>query len=157
MPIAERLQSWLDGHHAEYSTITHSVTSTSTHTAEAAHIPGGKIAKAVVLKTTTDSYLLMVLPADHKVHLGRLHRLLHDNVCLATEAELAQLFPDCAVGAIPAMGEPYGLRTLVDNSLWDEPVVFLESGDHETLLQLGHHQFHHLLQGAERVEAVKHI
>lgn len=157
MPIAARLQTWLEQHQAEYATLTHNYTPSSARTAEAAHIPGGKIAKAVVLKKSDETYLLMVLPADHRVHLGRLHQLLHTEVCLATEEELANLFPDCAAGAVPAIGLAYGLRTLVESSLFDQPIVYIESGDHQTLVQLSHHQFTRLLMNAERVEVGKHL
>lgn len=157
MPIAERLKTWLEQHQAEYATLPHAFTPSSARTAEAAHIPGGRVAKAVVLKTPDDHFLLMVLPADYLVHLGRLHRLLGEEVCLASEDELTALFPDCAQGAVPVLGEVYGLRTLVDSSLFDQPVVYFESGDHCTLIQLSHHQFARLMLNAERVEAVKHV
>lgn len=157
MPIAERLQTWLEQNHAEYATLTHNFTLTSARTAEEAHIPGGKIAKAVVLKKSDDSFLLMVLPADHKIRLGQLHQYLNDEVGLATEQELSGLFPDCSEGAIPALGQAYGLRTMVENSLLEQPVVYIESGDHQTLVQLGHHQFMRLFEKAEWVEAAKHL
>jgi Ala-tRNA(Pro) deacylase len=157
MTIPERLKEYLEQQNATYETLTHTYTPSSARAAEAAHVPGGQFAKAVVLKRPDDTFMLMVLPADYMVHLGRLHRLLEEEVCLATEPELVQLFPDCEEGAIPALGPAYGLRTLVDGTLFDQEKVFIESGDHQTLLQFGRKQFEQLLGQAERVDAVRHI
>lgn len=157
MTVAKTLETYLVQRQVNYDTRTHPAAPSSARTAEAAHLPGHRVAKAVVLKRSDDSYMLMVLPADQMVHLGRLHRLLDEDVGLATEGELAALFPDCAVGAVPALGQAYGLHTLVDSSLFDLPEVFIESGDHQTLVHLNHQQFDQLLGSADRVDAVRHI
>jgi Ala-tRNA(Pro) deacylase len=111
----------------------------------------------VVLKKPDDTFIVMALPADCRVHLGRLRALLDAAICLATEQELAALFPDCSVGAIPALGAAYGLRTLVDRSLFEQPEVFIESGDHETLVQLSCEQLGSLVGDSERIEAARHL
>jgi Ala-tRNA(Pro) deacylase len=157
MAIAERLREYLEQHSVTYETLAHTYTPSSARTAEAAHVPGGRLAKGVVLKRPDETFMLMALPADYMVHLGHLHRLLHEEVCLATEQELLDLFPDCAEGAIPALGPAYGLRTLVDRSLFEQEEVFVEAGDHQTLLRLDRRQFEQLLGQAERVDTVRHI
>jgi len=157
MSVAKKLKTYLAQHHVTYDTRLHPATPSSARTAEAAHLPGRRLAKAVVLKRPDETYLLMVLPADHMVHLGRLHRLLDEDVGLATEPELAALFPDCAEGAIPALGPAYGLHTMVHSSLFEQPEIFMESGDHRTLVHLSNQQFNQLLGNADRVDAVRHI
>lgn len=156
MPIAATLRDYLERLSVDYQTHTHSYTPSSARTAEVAHIPGDRVVKAVVLKRSDDSFLLMVVPSDYRVHLGRLHRLLDDELGLATEAELKDLFPDCFEGAIPPFGAAYGLRTLVDRHLFEQPEVYIESGDHQTLIRLSQDQFSRLLQDAETVEAARH-
>ncbi len=157
MAVAKKLKTYLAQNHVAYDTKTHAATPSSARTAEAAHLPGRQLAKAVVLKRPDETYMMMVLPADHLVHLGRLHRLLNEDVGLATEGELLGLFPDCAEGAIPALGQAYGLHTMVDSSLFEQPEIFIESGDHQTLVHLSHQQFDQLLGNADRVDAVRHI
>ena len=44
-------------------------------------------------------------------------------------------------GAIPQVGECYGLHTVVDDSIEDQPDVHLEGGDHATLVHMSHAQF----------------
>lgn len=157
MAVASKLQAWLEQRDVAYETRTHEAMPSSARTAQAAHVPGSRMAKGVVLKRADDSFMLMVLPADYLVHLGRLQRALGEPVCLATEAELQELFPDCALGAVPALAQAYGLPLLVDRGLFAQPEVFVESGDHETLLRLSGEQFADLLGDADQIDAVRHI
>jgi len=157
MAVASRLQTWLEQRAVEYETTAHEAMPSSARTAQAAHIPGKQMAKGVVLKRADDAFLVMVLPADSLVHLGRLQRILGEPVCLATEAELEGLFPDCDQGAVPALAQAYGLPLLVDRGLFAQPEVFVEAGDHRTLLRLGGKQFAHLLGDADQIDATKHI
>ena len=66
---------------------------------------------------------------------------LGSDVELANEYEIEELFDDCVQGAIPPAGECYGLDTVVDDSIEDQPEVYLEGGDHETLVHMSHAQF----------------
>ncbi|MCB1690623.1 MAG: YbaK/EbsC family protein [Halioglobus sp.] len=156
MPVASTVKTWLEQRHVAYETVSHESTVSSARTAAAAHVPGRRLAKGVVLKRADDSFLVMVIPADNMVHLGRLHRALDETLCLASENELTDLFPDCAAGAVPALGQAYGLPVLVDTSLFEQPEVFIESGDHRTLLRLSDTQFTALQGSARRLNARKY-
>jgi Ala-tRNA(Pro) deacylase len=125
-------------------------------TAAAAHVSGGQLAKAVIVKDD-ETYFMVVVPSDYHVHLGRLHQHLGREVGLATEQELVRLFPDCDEGAAPPLGAAYGLPTLVDTSLLEQQQVYFESGDHESLVKLSGEQFRALLAGAERVNVGQHV
>ena len=47
----------------------------------------------------------------------------------------------CAVRFLQPPGECYGLDTVVDDSIEHQPEVYLEGGDHETLVHMSHAQF----------------
>jgi len=98
------------------------------------------LAKGIVLRGNR-GYMLAVLPASHHIRLADLKDQLGDNVEMAKEDEIAPLFPDCAPGAIPPVGQCYGLPLVVDDSIEEQPEVYLEAGDHRTLLRLSHAQF----------------
>ena len=110
---------------------------------------GDHVAKSVLLRDG-DDYLLAVLPADRRVHLGRLHHQLERQVGLATEAELATVFPDCETGAVPPTGLLYDIKTVVDEDLLDQPDVFFEGGDHSNLVHMLQSDFRKLLGDAAR-------
>ena len=57
---------------------------------------------------------------------------------------------DCVSGAIPPVGECYGLDTVVDDSIEEQPEVYLEGGDHTTLIHISHAQFASLTVTARR-------
>jgi Ala-tRNA(Pro) deacylase len=151
MSISNTVKSYIEGQAIPYEVITHRHTGSSMESAGAAHIDSDHLAKAVIVKEG-DDYMMVVVPSDYRIHLGKLHRLLGREVGLATESELAQLFPDCEEGAIPPLGTAYRLITMVDTSLLKQPEIYFESGDHEHLIRVSGEQFTHLLGDAEPVD-----
>jgi Ala-tRNA(Pro) deacylase len=156
MPISSRLESHLKQQGIDYTLVAHPHTGASMQTAQAAHVPGERLAKAVVVGQE-GRFLMVVVPSDHHVHLGRLHEYLGEPVGLATEAELAGLFPDCEPGAVPPIGGAYALRTLVDRRLTDLPEVYFESGDHEHLVKISGARLADLMGSAEVVDVGRHL
>jgi Ala-tRNA(Pro) deacylase len=49
---------------------------------------------------------------------------------------MIELFPRCEPGAVPALGQAYDMETVVDRSLFDNPEVYLEGGDHLSLVRV---------------------
>lgn len=156
MSIPCTLESYLKEQCIDFTLVPHRHTGASMDTAQAAHVPGDHLAKGVVVNQD-GRYLLVVVPADYHVHLGRLHEYLGEPVGLATEAELAGLFPDCEPGAVPPIGTAYELRTLVDRHLMNLPEVYFESGDHEHLIRITGARFADLMGVAEVVDVGRHI
>ncbi len=155
MSISNTVKSYLEGRSINYELVAHHHTQSSMESAGAAHIASDHLAKAVIVKED-ESYMMVVVPSDYHVHLGKLHQLLGFNVGLATEQELIALFPDCEGGAIPPLGTAYKLTTLVDSSLLNQPEIYFESGDHEHLVKVTGEQFSSLLGDAEPVNVVTH-
>ena len=94
-------------------------------------------------------YVMAVLPADRRVHLGALREQLGRRMGLATEQELGTMFQDCTLGAVPPVGEAYGIETVVDDELSEGGDVYFEAGDHEELVHLPREAFL-LLHGQAR-------
>lgn len=148
MSIAPTLQRYLD-QTVTYEMIPHDHTKSSLRTAEACHISSDQLAKGVVLRCR-DRYVLAVLPASRSVRLADLTMRFGDDVDLAEEFEIVRLFPDCERGAVPAVGECYSLETIVDNGMDDLPDIYMEGGDHATLVHLDRSQFANLVRYAWR-------
>ena len=68
----------------------------------------------------------------------------------ASEEDAEGLFRDCDRGAVPALGQAYGVETIVDERLDRAPEIWLEAGDHERLVHLSGEQFHTLTAAARR-------
>ncbi len=147
MSIAPTLHKYLAAEDIQYDEIPHDFTMSSTRTAEACHISGDCLAKAVVLRRD-GGYMLAVVPASHHLKLPDLKARLGEDVEMASEPEINRLFADCAHGAVPAVGRCYGLDLIVDDSIEAQPEVYIEAGDHQTLLHLSHAQFARLTANA---------
>ena len=156
MAIAQTLKKFLEEHGVDYQVVKHAHTPSASRSAEAAHVPGHALAKAVVLENAGE-HLLAVLPATRRLKLGRLHQVLGEHVGLATEAEMGRLFPDCDRGAVPALGAAYGLETLLDDSMSGQDQVYVEGGDHESLIQMSGDAFRDLLGKVRHGDFSVHI
>ena len=83
-----------------------------------------------------DEYVLLVLPASHRVDLERIEQILNTDVRMVTESEMKSLFPDCEVGAEPPFGSQFGLRTLVDEHLAQQERIAIRAGSHTEVVLL---------------------
>jgi Ala-tRNA(Pro) deacylase len=149
MSIAPTLRTYLANKHIDYDLVEHHATDSSERTAAECRIPGDRLAKGVVLRTS-EGYAVAVLPASCRLRHGDLKGAFGRDCTLASEHELDQLFPDCAHGAVPPLGESYGLDVLVDDRLAEQPDVYLEGGDHATLVHMSQAQFAKLMTNARR-------
>ena len=116
MGIAITVQDYLSKKGTEYDVVDHPYALTSLKIAAAAHVPGDRLAKTVLLEDD-DGYLMVVVSSTHQVRLGVLNRQLRRNFRLAREIDLASLFKDCEFGAIPPVGPAYGIETVIDQGL----------------------------------------
>jgi Ala-tRNA(Pro) deacylase len=66
------------------------------------------------------------------------------------------LFADCELGAIPPMGRAYGMETIVDDSLAEQPDVYFEAGDHVSLIHVNAMAFQRLMAGARHGRFTRH-
>lgn len=145
--MSPNLQDFLAEQQVAYDVIAHPHTGSSMETAEAAHVPGDRVAKGVLLEDDR-GYLLAVVPSTHHIEVGTLGRQLHRSLRLASEPELKALFGDCEPGAVPPVGEPYGLTSVVEEELNSQPEVYFEAGDHEHLIRLTQAEFTRLMSSA---------
>ncbi len=84
------------------------------------------------------------------VALAEVGHKLDQPVGLASEDEIAALFPDCEEGAVPAIAMACGLDGMVDGNLEDLRDIHVEGGDHRTLVHLKGSQFCKLMQEVPR-------
>ena len=144
MAIATTLTKYLDDKEINYELVEHAHTSTSRATARAANVPAHQVAKAVVLRDES-GYVVSVLPANHSLELSWVNETLERNLELACEDEFKELFTDCEAGAVPALGEAYGIQVVWDDDLGYTSDIYIEAGDHEHLFWLERREFRKLM------------
>lgn len=148
MATALTLAQYLDRNGIVYDVLSHAPAMSSLRTAEASHVPASELAKAVVLKRD-GGYLLAVLPASQQLEWQALGQWFNQTMALATEDEIAWLFPDCIPGAVPPFGEAYGIETVVDDSIAAQADIYVEGGDHATLVHMAGPAFCKLMAHAK--------
>jgi len=88
----------------------HPLSFTARETALADHVPPRCFAKTVIVHFDRD-YAMAALPADRGVNLDELRDAFGcGHLRLATEHEVAELFADCELGAMPPMGNGRSTR-----------------------------------------------
>ena len=136
MPLSERLQSFLNSHHAEFTLTTHPTVFTAREVAAAEHLPAREVAKTVLVFADGE-YHMIVIPATKLVDFHEIRPVLgFAQARLATEDELGKLFPDCEVGAMPPLGPVYGLPVYLDASLAAQDTIAFNAGTHRQVIHM---------------------
>lgn len=155
MDIAPTLMSELRRRKITYDTVHHRHSSTSLNSAHAANIPPHLLAKPVILEDE-NGYVMALVPANQHLKIHQINTFLNRNMGLATESELRNLFTDCEIGAIPPVGDAYGIETVVDYSFDDANEVYIEAGNHTDLIHLTGENFRTLMESAHHANLCVH-
>ena len=119
-----------------YEELHHTEAWTAQELAQREHISGHRVAKVVGVLADGQPVEL-ILPASRRVLLDRVRQLLRaKEVRLATEQELEQLFPDCELGAIPALRHWKDVDILMDTSLRTDGDILIQAGTHRDAVRL---------------------
>lgn len=150
MYLSHTVTRFLGARSVDYQTITHRHTMTTNQTAFSAHVPRSRVAKAVLLGDD-EHYILAIVPASGRVDMNAICEIVGKReLALAGEDEIAMMFPDCELGAIPPVGPAYGVDTVVDASLLVQPDIYFEGGDHEHLVHVTGADFRKLMLGVKK-------
>ena len=143
---SQRLLALLDSHGIAYERVRHPRDYTAQETAAHTHTPGREFAKAVLLRLS-DGHAMAVLPAHHRVDLERLGAALGGReVELASEPQIAELCPDCEVGALPPFGNLYGLPVYASPALASNERITCVAGSHADVIRLAWSDYERLVQ-----------
>jgi Ala-tRNA(Pro) deacylase len=150
------LQSYLDEMGVHYRSSHHPTAYTAQDLAMVEHVPGRKVIKPVVVRAD-DEFVMCALPACYRVDLDELKdQLQAREVSLADEQRLAELFPDCELGAIPPIGRLYGMTTLMDESLTRDDHVTFQAGTHNDAVTMTLADYRRLAQ-PELAHFARHV
>lgn len=141
-----RVISHLQDQGIDYEIIPHPLDYSAQRTAADTHTPGKAFAKPVILKIGADRYVMVVLPAPHKVDLAKAREQFGEEVALASEQELGQLFPDCELGAEPPMGNLYELAVYVSPELAEDETITFNAGNHQEAIRMRYQDFERLVR-----------
>jgi Ala-tRNA(Pro) deacylase len=142
----ERLRSFLESRHADFTLTDHPQAFTAREVAHAEHLAPREVAKTVVVFGDGE-YHMVVIPASKLVDFQELRPALGlSQVRMATEDELGKLFPDCELGAMPPVGILYGLTVYLDSGLAGQPAITFNAGTHREVIHMRTAEYQRLVQ-----------
>jgi len=128
----------------EFHVGTHPPRYTAQEVAAAEHVSGRMLAKPVILKAD-GRFVMAVVAAPQMVAIVKLKGILGtEDVRLAEEYEMRELFPDCEVGAEPPFGNLYDMETLVDARLALHYEIVFQSGSHQETIRMKYADYERL-------------
>ena len=141
MPLLACLAEVLKRERVPYLTLRHPPAFTAPELSAVAHIPGRRLAK-VVICIADAAPVQAVLPAHYSVDLDALNRLVGSaSLRLALEQEIAALYPEFEVGAMPPFGMMHGHRVFVERCFVGEPELVFNAGTHTDSLCMHYGDF----------------
>jgi Ala-tRNA(Pro) deacylase len=146
MKCRERLEQVLRENGVGFEVLTHSQAYTTQEVAAALHLPGRQVAKVVIVKAD-GKMVMLVLPAPDRLDFPQVRKLLGaKEAALAKEEEFGDIFPDCALGAMPPFGNLYDLPVYVDQALAGEEDIIFRIGTHRETMKVAYADFARLVK-----------
>ncbi|MBT3201402.1 MAG: YbaK/EbsC family protein [Phycisphaerales bacterium] len=100
------------------------------------HVSGDIVAKSVIVNDGGE-YIMCVLPASYRLDMGKVAKVLDtEEVRLASEDEMGEIFDDCELGAEPPFGNLYYMDTVVDQHLADDEEIVFQAGSHSQSVRM---------------------
>ena len=125
--VTQRLERWLRERGARFRLIEHAPVFTSEEASRVRGTPIEAGAKALVLQAE-DQVVHVVLPGHRRVYNARLRAVLGTRTLrFATPEELLAL-TGCVPGAVPPLGNLFGLPVLVDEELTQREEIAFNAG-----------------------------
>jgi Ala-tRNA(Pro) deacylase len=144
-----RVADFLATQQVPYETLLHPPAFTAQKRARFLHVSGRRVAKAVLLHGTS-GFVLAVLSALEHIDTDLLSRVLGEEMRLATDDEIAEVFNDCEWGVVPPFGTLYGLPVLLDEEIEPGTMMVFETNTHAEAVRM-------LCRDFERLEQPRRI
>lgn len=132
----KKVKKYLKSHDIAFEVIRHAEAFTAAEIAASQHIPGKQMLKPVIVKGD-HGYAMCVLTATQHLDFDLLETSMgKEHWVLATEEEVAELFPECETGAEPPFGEWHNLPVFADRLIEQDADIYFNAGTHTETMKL---------------------
>lgn len=135
MIIAASIKQILDSNHFVYIALQHKRVTSLELAARLLNIDPTQVLVAQVI-ADRDGELLVVHPLGRKIAFDVCKQILKRDLKVLPSIKVNRIFNDCEVGCWPAVGRPYHIDVIIDESVKILPKVYFASGSHTALLQM---------------------
>jgi Ala-tRNA(Pro) deacylase len=144
MDCRARLESLFRERGVSFEVQEHPTAFTAQTVAASEHVPGRMFAK-VVMALADGELVMLVLPAPSIVDVSKLGAVFEGKqIRLASEEDFAGAFPDCEPGAMPPLGNEYGVPVYADRTLGDIERIVFQAGSHKLTMSVAYADFERL-------------
>lgn len=141
MSVARRITHYLDFHDITFEAIQRGGAVPDSSSTRKWNSLAPSVAHVVVVRTE-DSYYMVVVPTGKTVEVDRIRKMLQLPHCRrATDSEIAGIFSDCEVDAIPALGNLYNVPVVLDESFGKDENICFHGGTHHDLVLMRYCDF----------------
>ncbi len=139
------LDEYLRSAHVPFTAFSHQPAFSAQQEAARSHVPGRSWAKTVIC-FAGDEPIAAVVPANLMVDLESLCALASAPALrLACERELAEIYPDCELGAVSPFTSRWSMRVFVDRTFVGEPEMVFSAGTHTDAIRMHYGDFADLM------------
>ena len=136
VPMAALLD-WLGAHGLDYDLHEHPLAFTALEAARAEGLDPHAFAKTLAVVLPDGRRVLVAIEASDHLDLEAAAELLEsDRIRLLTEIELLDLAPSCDVGALPPIGDLFGVPVYADVALRDAERITFHAGSHRHAVRM---------------------
>ena len=145
MTTLRRCIEFLDANRIRYAHTRHSIAYTAREVAAAEGLSPHKLAKTVIY-LCEEGFGMALVPGDYLIDMEQLRAILGVSwVRLATENEIAELFPECELGAMPPLGNLFDLPVFVDTAVAAQEFIAFAAGTHRDVIHMAFGDFRRLV------------
>jgi Ala-tRNA(Pro) deacylase len=150
------VDEFLHNAHVPFTAFRHEAAFGAQQEAARSHVPGRSWAKTVIC-VASDEPIAAVVPAHCMVDLELLRLAAQvPELRLAHESELAELSPDCELGAVSPFTTG-SIRVFVDASLVGDPNLVFSAGTHTDAIRMHYGDFADLIHPVVASIVVSHV
>lgn len=149
MSVSNPVLTYLHRNDVEFKTIEHEPADSLQQAVLQAGIRPELVARAVLMGDE-EGVLLAVLPLANAINFSQLFELLQRQLEPVERAAAHHIFQGCELGTVPPLAIPFGIQAVIDESLLEQEIVYLEPGSQHLLARLSGEHFRHLHRYSKR-------
>lgn len=133
--VYDKVIQRLDNASVKYQVIEHKPVKTSEEAAAVRGTPMSMAPKAMILKKESGGYFMVCLPADRKLDLEKVEKVIGEKVVLASSEDVELNF-GVKIGAVPPFGSILGIEMYMDKDFWNKDEVAFNAGRRDRSIRM---------------------
>jgi len=126
-PVFDKVIKLLERSKADFNLLEHEPVKTSEEASKARGTKMSDAPKALILRKKSGDFLMVCIPADKKLDMGKVAEFVGEKVEMAKPEVIKERF-GVEVGAVPPFGRLLGLDTYFDKAFWKNETAAFNAG-----------------------------